>query len=975
MMRSQREGRPPAGNGSLGQGSFGQGSLGQGSLGQGSLGQGSLGSGSRRRRGPHRAVTRRAVTRISLLALAVFGALLPVQAPVAAESASAQYIVRLDPESVPEGAGGAAADSLEAAVDDVTVTDVFEEVFEGFAATMSAKVADALAADPKVASVEEVGTVEMFQSMAVSGTQPGAVWGLDRIDQRSLPLSGGYSYPNGGEGVTAYVVDSGIRPDHVEFSGRVTPGRNFVGGIDPTDSSDCNGHGTHVAGTIGGTTYGVAKKVTLVPVRVFGCSGSTSTLTIVNALEWVMADHDDGEPAVVNMSLGGGASSSLDAATAALVADGIVVSVAAGNSTADACQTSPARTPAAVTVGASDRNDAIAGFSNYGTCVDLFAPGVAVVSSVPSSTTATASYNGTSMAAPHVAGAAAVLLAAYPNWKPAVVNEFLVNNASPNRITGLSGAKATSPNLLLYSTVVAAPSPLNDNFADARTLALTTGGSVSGSTVGATAQVGEPAHDGDPAANSVWWKFEPSRDGELSIDLTGSASAVRVAIYEGSTLASLEPVASARSSLGSAATLVAELSAGVTYRLAIDGIGGATGSVTLGADWAPTVDRPTNDAFDAATPFTVPLAAALIGDSIDATAESGEPAHGGVGAYSSVWWRFTAPTDGTITLRTEGSDFDTTLSLYRGTSVAALTSLAGNDDVTSGTLWSRITADVEEGVTYHVAVDGWQGATGNVRLAAEWSPAVSTFESVAPRRVFDTRPGFVGERSVAKSKVAGGYVLRVNVTGISGVTPASGVGAVSLNVTVTEPDAGGFVTVWPCGVRPNASSVNFVAGQTIANSLIAPVSASGEVCFFSSQPTHLLADVTGWFSSGSDYSSVAPRRVFDTRPGFVGERSVAKSKVAGGYVLRVNVTGISGVTPASGVGAVSLNVTVTEPDAGGFVTVWPCGVRPNASSVNFVAGQTIANSLIAPVSASGEVCFFSSQPTHLLADVDGWFPA
>jgi hypothetical protein len=249
----------------------------------------------------------------------------------------------------------------------------------------------------------------------------------------------------------------------------------------------------------------------------------------------------------------------------------------------------------------------------------------------------------------------------------------------------------------------------------------------------------------------------------------------------------------------------------------------------------------------------------------------------------------------------------------------------------------------------------------------------SSFTSVTPSRVFDTRPGQSGIRSVSKAKVGGGYQLRVKVTDLPGVVPASGVGAVSMNVTVTEPDGPGYVTVYPCGTQPNASSLNYVAGQTIPNAVIAPVSAQGEVCFFSQSPTHILADVNGWFAVGASFTSVTPSRVFDTRPRAAGVRTVSNTKVGGGYQLAVKVTDLPGVVPASGVVAVSMNVTVTEPDGAGYVTVYPCGTRPLASSLNYVAGQTIPNAVIAPVSTQGEVCFYSTQPTHILADVNGWF--
>jgi 3,4-dihydroxy-2-butanone 4-phosphate synthase len=254
-----------------------------------------------------------------------------------------------------------------------------------------------------------------------------------------------------------------------------------------------------------------------------------------------------------------------------------------------------------------------------------------------------------------------------------------------------------------------------------------------------------------------------------------------------------------------------------------------------------------------------------------------------------------------------------------------------------------------------------------------WFASGSSFASVSPSRVFDTRPGEGGLRTVSKQKISGATELRVKLTNLSGLVPASGVGAVSLNVTVTQPDGAGYVTVYPCGTKPNASSLNYTAGQTIPNAVIAPVSAQGEVCFFSTQPTHILADVNGWFASGSSFASVSPSRVFDTRPGEGGLRTVSKQKISGATELRVKLTNLSGLVPASGVGAVSLNVTVTQPDGAGYVTVYPCGTKPNASSLNYVAGETIPNAVIAPVSAQGEVCFFSTQPTHILADVNGWF--
>jgi sugar lactone lactonase YvrE len=259
---------------------------------------------------------------------------------------------------------------------------------------------------------------------------------------------------------------------------------------------------------------------------------------------------------------------------------------------------------------------------------------------------------------------------------------------------------------------------------------------------------------------------------------------------------------------------------------------------------------------------------------------------------------------------------------------------------------------------------------GSLALAAS-----AGFVPVVPVRVFDTRPGEPdGLVPVAKVQVGGERVLRVKVTGVGGV-PVSGVGAVALNVTAVDPQGAGFVTVFPCGDRPLASNLNFTAGQTVPNSVIAPVSAAGEVCFYSNVNTHLLADVSGWFASAAGFSPVTPVRVFDTRPGEPdGVVPVPKAQVGGSSVLRVKVTGVGGV-PASGVGAVALNVTAVGPQGAGFVTVFPCGDRPLASNLNFTAGQTVPNSVIAPVSALGEVCFYGNVNTYLLADVSGWFAA
>jgi hypothetical protein len=280
-----------------------------------------------------------------------------------------------------------------------------------------------------------------------------ASWGLDRIDQAALPLNGTISTSQNGSGVTAYVIDTGVRPDHADFGGRVTSG--FTSITDGNGADDCNGHGTHVAGTVAGTAYGVAPAATIVPVRVLSCSGSGSTSGVIAGIDWAVRHHQAGTPAVANMSLGGGYSAALNAAVAAGVADGITFAVAAGNSDADACNASPASEPSALTVGSTTSSDARSSFSNWGSCLDVFAPGSGIRSAYHTSPTATATLSGTSMAAPHVAGAAALLLAATPSATPSGVSTAMVQGAT----RGVVSDPKSAANLLLNVSSGVAPAP------------------------------------------------------------------------------------------------------------------------------------------------------------------------------------------------------------------------------------------------------------------------------------------------------------------------------------------------------------------------------------------------------------------------------------------------------------------------------------------------------------------------------------
>ncbi|MFU8853187.1 S8 family peptidase, partial [Micromonospora sp. SL1-18] len=317
------------------------------------------------------------------------------------------------------------------------VARTWNAALRGFEVRVGAAAAARIAADAAVAYVEQNHTV----SIAGTQTNPPS-WGLDRIDQRNLPLSSSYTYPTTASNVRAYIIDTGIRTTHSDFGGRATWGTNTV----DTNNTDCNGHGTHVAGTVGGSSYGVAKGVQLIAVKVLNCAGSGTTAGVVSGVDWVTRNAI--KPAVANMSLGGGVDTTLDTAVRNSINAGITYGLAAGNDNgANACNTSPARVTEAITVGSTTSTDARSSFSNIGTCLDIFAPGSSITSAWNTSDTASNNISGTSMATPHVVGAAALVASANPSWTPQQVRDYLVNNATSNVVTNPGTG---SPNKLLY---------------------------------------------------------------------------------------------------------------------------------------------------------------------------------------------------------------------------------------------------------------------------------------------------------------------------------------------------------------------------------------------------------------------------------------------------------------------------------------------------------------------------------------------
>ena len=657
-------------------------------------------------------------------------------------------------------------------------------------------------------------------------------WGIDRIDQSSPDLDGEYSTANRGNNAIVFVVDTGIASNN-EFAGRLLSGFSAIN--DANGTVDCQGHGTHVASTAVGTSYGVATDALVVPVRVLDCLGSGLTSGILAGLNYVADYPLNGKRAVVNMSLGGDTSAVLDAAVARLVELGIVVVVAAGNDSTPACEVSPAREPSAITVGATDDSDTRAFFSNYGSCVDIFAPGYDIEGASIDPAFENVTKSGTSMASPHVAGAAAIALTTFPSASPARVIDLLTSDAT----TGIINDVGTgSPNRLL----------------------MVAGTNLGVETTPATMKSINPKRIFD------------TRNGEGGVPVrqVGGDYVLEVQVAGTNNIAS---------------SGVAAVSLNVT---ATNPEG--TGYITV----YPCGTRPDISSLNFIVGETVPNAV------VARLSETGS------------------------------------LCFYSNVAVDIIADINGS------------------------LLDG------------------NGFNPTAPSRLFDTRSGFGGVLAQKVGQLDGsGAPLEVVVLGRNGI-PSSGVTAVSMNVTITNTsasDVGGYVSVYPCGTRPNVSSLNFVSGKTVPNAVLTPLSATGTVCFYVYGQADIIVDINGNFESELGYSPITPNRIADTRSGVGGIAVQSIGDIAGnGTPLEVSVAGTSGI-PSSGVTAVSLNVTalgISTSPYGGYVTVYPCDSRPNASNLNFVAGQVIPNAVIAPVSTRGTVCFYVYGIANILVDANGY---
>ncbi|GAA1290549.1 S8 family peptidase [Saccharothrix xinjiangensis] len=458
-----------------------------------------------------------------------------------ADAVPGSYVVVLNDTASPRAASASTASSLVGKYGG-QVRTAWQHALNGFHATLSDTQARRLAADPRVAFVQADLPVELD---AVQPNPPS--WGLDRIDQRDLPLDSAYNYATTASTVRAYIIDTGIRTTHQDFGGRATWGTNTV----DTNNTDCNGHGTHVAGTVGGTAHGVAKEVRLVAVKVLNCAGSGTTAGVVNGVNWVTQNAV--KPAVANMSLGGGVDTALDTAVRNSIAAGITYAVASGNSNANACNYSPARVAEALSVNASTNTDARASFSNYGTCTDLFAPGQNITSAWHTNDTATNTISGTSMASPHVAGAVALYLAANPTAAPPAVNAAIVDAATSDKITSPGTGSA---NKLLFTGSATPGGPAVANPGNQSTA------------VGTPVSLQLTASGGTPPYSFSATGLPPG----LSISSSGLISGT--------------PTATGSYSVSVTATDSAGRTGGTSFSWAVTAVGGGCASATNGTDVA-----------------------------------------------------------------------------------------------------------------------------------------------------------------------------------------------------------------------------------------------------------------------------------------------------------------------------------------------------------------------------------------------------
>ena len=665
----------------------------------------------------------------------------------------------------------------------------------------------------------------------------GTLWGLNQSSDMDVDAPEGWDVRTTAGSVVVAVIDTGIRHTHQDLlanrwvnSGEILGNQrdddgngvvDDVYGMDAYnndgDPMDDQGHGTHCAGTIGGVgNNGIGVTGVAWGVKLMGCKflSSTGSGTDSDAIRCIDYARSKGAKVLSNSWGGGGASSSLSASIERCRSAGVLFVAAAGNESNnnDSNPAYPASYTAdnIVSVAATTRSDGLASFSNFGaTSVDLGAPGEGIYSTVSSSDSAYASYSGTSMATPHVAGALAMVAAQFPAESySSLVNRLLSGTDKISSLTGKtkSGGRMNLAKALLASTPPTPVRPANDSLAAAGVVA-GSAWTLSGSNVDATSEVGEPAHAGSAPAKSVWWTWTAPSTGTCTLTTAGSGFDTVLAVYQGVSVATLTAVASNDNAVTGGVTSVVSfpVTSGLVYRIAVDGKSAASGAITLKGSVA--VPGPTNDAFSRATSVTG-ASFSVAGSSMGATAEIGEPTHAGQRGGKSVWWNWTAPASGTLTVTTQGSTFDTLLGIYTGTAVQSLTRIGSNDDESSSVRTSRVSLTVAAGMTYRIAVDGYQGAQGSIRLAGTFVSQPTLVAPTGVRAARDSR----NRVTITWSAVSGTARYEVNlssatqvyasgfVTGTTARTSGSFARTIVLSAKVRAVNAAGVTGPWSASV-------------------------------------------------------------------------------------------------------------------------------------------------------------------------------
>ncbi|HWM89304.1 MAG TPA: S8 family serine peptidase [Thermoanaerobaculia bacterium] len=784
----------------------------------------------------------------------------------------------------------------------------YEHALRGAAFEMNEHQAKAMARHPKVLLVEEDAEI------SIGGTQTNPPsWGLDRVDQRNLPLNSSYTWDFDGTGVNVYVIDTGIRFTHTEFGGRAFPGADFIG--DGQNGNDCWGHGTHVAGTIGGSTFGVTRNVRLYSVRVFGCSGSSPTSVVIAGIDWVTANRI--LPAVANASLSGGISVSLDTAVNNSVNSGVFYAVAAGNDFGlDACLVSPARAANAYTVAASTQADTRPTFSNIGPCVEVFAPGDSITSAWHLSDTATNTISGTSMATPHVAGAAAILLDGNPSLAPAQVASTLTNRATVGVLTGIGPG---SPNRLLYTRLT----PPTARFTFTCSLL-----SCSFDASSSTDDTGIVSYSWDFGDSTFGSGVTPSHNyaatGPYTVTLTvtdidgqQSSTSKKISVTDETPVAAESFFTVPPCRIADTRTTT-PLTAGVQRLFQVTGLCGIPASAKA-VSFNVTVVSPTGPGhlvFFPGNQTSGPFAHATI---------NFDPAN--------------SPRANNATLR-------------------LATNLAGSVNV-----HPFVAASPGQ---VHVILDVY-GYLSEDALPAPGAQGPFGFQTLTPCRIADTRTG---------TPIAVNVSRNFTVQGVCGV-PA-GAAATPLNLTIIGPTAGGHATHHQAGALPPVPTINFNAGVVLTNGArIRLASATPDVAVTYLSPiggasTHATLDVYGYFKSDAPlkYRPITACRAVDTRFADQGGPTALGAPETRNFQIRGNC----GVPLTAKAAAV--NITTVGAAGGGYLVAYPSGsALPLASYLTFDPGQgALGNGGIVALSTlPKDLTVTTANSTHVIIDVFGYF--